>query len=193
MRIATRTELTEFANGRTLSASAWTGWDSCTAECTLCDRMHAPQLRPHPTFAGGGGLSNRQRTITTISEGTGKPCPLTTEQATCNTPACTQSPSPSPSPAPTAAPSAAPSTLPPTITPSPAPSETPTLDPTAPPTLRCEPCVLCAGWVSRLDLNGNRRSMLAPLSACITLCVCPAHRLSRHTRPHVPEERGVDV
>ena len=148
---------------------------------------------PHRASAGGGGLSNRERTITTTSEGTGTPCPFTTEQAVCNTPACTQSPSPSPSPAPTAAPSAAPSTLPPTITPSPAPSETPTLDPTAPPTLRCEPCEPCAGWFSLFDLNGNRRSMSALLLACKMQCVCLAYRLSRHTRPHVPEERGVDV
>jgi hypothetical protein len=147
---------------------------------------------PHPTFAGGGGLSNRQRTITTTSEGTGTPCPSTTEQAACNTPACTQSPSPSPSPAPTTAPSAAPSTLPPTVTPSPAPSSwspsrTPTVDPTALPTLRCEPCVICAGWVSLFDLKGNRRSMLALLLACkccacaspIGCAVTPAHTCPR--------------
>jgi hypothetical protein len=159
--------------------------------------MHAPQLRPHRAFAGGGGISNRQRTVTTTSEGTGVPCPLTTEQAACNTPACTQSPSPSPSPAPTAVPSVAPSTSPPTVTPSPAPSswspsQNPTLDPTALPTLRCEPRVLRAGWGSLFDLKGNRRSMRSLLLVYM-LCVCPAYRLSCNTRPYVPEEHGIDM
>jgi hypothetical protein len=47
LKLGLRLELAEFANARTLSASAWTGWDSCTAECTFRDRMHAPELRPH--------------------------------------------------------------------------------------------------------------------------------------------------
>jgi hypothetical protein len=66
------------------------------------NRDHASQPRRIIGFSSGaGGVAVRNRSIRSQQEGSGLVCPDTTDQLTCNTAACTSSPTPGPTTTPT--------------------------------------------------------------------------------------------